>query len=72
MYQWRPSGTGEAGMMDLRSDIPENFGDREAADKVLCDVLGQWLEDGKSPATMLNAMADLINEILEEVATPLH
>lgn len=59
-------------MAQFTSDIPAAEGEQEYADQVIIDLLDSWVSSGNSPATLINAMAEIVNEIIEQAAEPVH
>lgn len=63
------------GQMDLPAFYSDTDGmsdDAQIADDMLIDLLDQWQASGRSPAALLNAMAELLQDIAENVAEPVH
>ena len=53
------------------SDVPEEEGELERAEGVIADLLKSWLDDGNSPATLIEVMKNVVNEIIDKAAKPL-
>lgn len=59
-------------MQTFYSDTPEGDTDAQDAQDLLVDLLANWQASGRYPAALLNAMDELLTEIVEQVAEPIH